>query len=279
MLNMSAFTLSFTVALLYCLIVRGLQPILQTRTNLIFANQFICTEKRRNFRRFAAAPGSIEGDFYDDGILAAASKKLDWEESLEKSEKPILNLSARDASPEEMDTNTEYAANMDEWGRGQRWAITVEHLTKLGAFTDAEGSSMFPTSDNISILLKNCPQLLRLDPTEILETANWIVDEFGLPYLKDAIIRDNNSVLLSFRKEDAVYGLEFMSTMMMTDAKPACAASSAFLLEAIRGGIQERSISAMLGAASTATSKASQSIASDAMQSFRQLRDTNRKKK
>lgn len=213
---------------------------------------------------------------YDDDLIANASKKLDWEKSEAKSQQPILNLSLRDASPEESMTNTDDDEDNDvlEWNCGQRWAITVEKLSEIGVFA----SDKDPLESRRT-LLKNCPQLFRLDPSEIQETAKWVIDEFGLAYLRIAVLRDGNSILLSFKKEDAAYGLEFMSMMMMTDAKMACAASSAFFLEAIRGGIQERTVSAALGAASSATSQASKSIASDTMESFRQLRDANRHKK
>lgn len=211
---------------------------------------------------------------YDDPLIAEASKKLDWEKSEAKSQKPILNLSLRDVSPEESTADMEDDEDIEEWNSGQRWEITVKHLSELGVFAN-DGE----TSTCSQALLKNCPQLFRLDPTAIQETAQWAIGEFGLAYLQNAVLRDGNSILLSFRKDDAVYGLQFMSLMMMTDAKMACAASSAFLLEAIRGGIQERTVSAALGAASNATSQAGKSIASETMESFRQLRDANRHKK
>jgi len=130
----------------------------------------------------------------------------------------------------------------------------------------------------LAVLLKHCPQLFRLEPTAIRETARYIVSEFGADYLRNAVLRDD-AVLLSFRKDQVAYGLEFMSTMMMTDARPVCGASSAFFLQAIEGGIQERTVGAALGAASAATSKASRSIASDTMESVRKLRDVTRHKK
>jgi len=246
-------------------------------------------ESKRDLRRLSAA-ANIDGDFsYDDNLVTLASKKLEWEKLEDRSQKPLLNLSLREASPEETLINTD-GDDVLEWNRGQEWTVTVKYLTELGVFPQEELfpvstelsspslTSLSPTSSS-SILLRNCPQLFRLNPSVIEETARWIIDEFGLPYLKAAVMRDRNSILLSFRKEDAAYGLEFMSVMMMMDAKQACAASSAFLLEAIRGGIQERAVSTALGAAGSAASKASQSIASDTMESYRKLRDANRNKK
>jgi len=216
---------------------------------------------------------STDGDaVYDDTLITKASKKLDWEKSEAKSQKPILNLSLRDVSPEESTADAVDDEDIAGWNSGQRWEITMKNLSELGVFANDEETS-------IQALLKNCPQLFRLDPTAIQGTAQWVIDEFGLAYLQNAVLRDGNSILLSFRKDDAAYGLQFMSLMMMTDAKMACAASSAFLLEAIRGGIQERTVSAALGAASNATSQAGKSVASETMESFRKLRDANRHKK
>ena len=63
-----------------------------------------------------------------------------------------------------------------------------------------------------------------------------------------------------------------MSTMMMMDAKAACQAAPALLLSGIEGGIQEKAVEKALGAASAATSKASQSIAGDAMAAIQVLK-------
>lgn len=231
-------------------------------------------EHRRGLCHFSATTSSEDAIIYGDTFIAKAAEKLDWEKSELKSQKPILNLSLRDASPEETEIDTDDDDDVLEWNQGQRWAITVDHLSNLGLFSNDEGSI-----NSSQVLLENCPQLFRLDPSSIQETAEWIIKEFGLAYLQAAALRDGNSILLSFRKADASYGLEFMSVMMMMDAKMACGASSAFFLEAIRGGIQERAVSAALGAAGSATSQASRSIASDTMESFRQLRDANRHKK
>lgn len=237
-------------------------------------HRYRSSESRREVYHFAATT-STEGDvLYDDDLIAKAAEKLDWEKSEQKSQRPILNLSLRDASPEEATIDADEDDDSEDWNQGQRWAVTVDNLSNLGLFSNDEGSIK-----SSQVLLQNCPQLFRLDPSSIQETAQWIIDEFGLAYLQAATLRDGNSILLSFRKDDTAYGLEFMSVMMMMDAKMACAASSAFFLEAIRGGVQERAVSAALGAASSATSQAGKSIASETMESFRQLRDANRHKK
>ena len=258
--------------------VHGFQPICRTRTVASLTDHPDHTGKNgRDLACHFSATTSVGGDgVYDDSLIAAASKKLDWELSEEKSQKPILDLSLRDVSPEETTkADDDVVGDVLEWNQGQRWTVTVEYLSELGAFAASEGSSSSASEE----MLSACPQLFRLDSSAIQETARWIINEFGLAYLQAATLRDNNPKLLSFRKDDASYGLEFMSLMMMTDAKPACSLSSDFLLEAIKGGIQERAVSAALGAAGSAASQATQSIASDTMESFRKLRDANRNKK
>lgn len=278
----SLFTLVWFALLCHCqlflfLRVDGFQTI---RSTCMVRNVPRFTDHRQNTSKNGRTIGcfSAAGGIGDDNLVALASEKLDWEIAEETSRKPVLNLSIRDASPEETTTDESDDNDVCEWNRGQRWTVTLKHLTELGVTVNEASASSDDTSNTGSVFLENCPQLFRLDPSEVRETAQWIVDEFGLSYLKAAAIQNKNSVLLSFRKEDAAYGLEFMTTMMMMDAKPACAASSALLLQAIRGGIQERAVGAALRAAENATSQASKSIASDTMESLRQVRDATRNK-
>lgn len=126
-------------------------------------------------------------------------------------------------------------------------------------------------------ILQHCPQLLRLDPIMVTETAEWVINNFDVEYL------ESEWKLLSYPVDDAAYGLDFMATMMMMTGNPdavrtLCSQSTAMLLQGIEGGIQERAVQSALGAASEATSKASKSIASDTMESFRQLRSSRRNK-
>jgi hypothetical protein len=149
-----------------------------------------------------------------------------------------------------------------EWDQGQRWDITKQGL-----------SSQLSLDVNEDALLQECPQLLRLEPSMVLETAEWIVQEFGVSYLQLAPPR-----LLSFRSTDVAYGLEFMSTMMMANAKGACLAAPALLLSGIEGGIQEQAVKNALGAAGDATTKASQRIVGDSMATLQQLQQQKRRK-
>ncbi|VEU39410.1 unnamed protein product [Pseudo-nitzschia multistriata] len=225
--------------------------------------------------------GELEnvGEPLDPKLVAAASEKLAWELTEDRRQKPILNLSSRDASPEETQGKEDECENISEWDRGQRWKISLGYLSDLGVDVDATRAAHNGHEEILgAAMLENCPQLVRLKPEAIRDTAEWIATEFGLGYLKDSVL-PQHSVLLSFRSSDASYGLEFMGLMMMGDARPACSASPAFLVTAIEGGLQERTVGKALGAAGEATSKASRSIASDTMESFRQLRGATRHKK
>jgi hypothetical protein len=194
---------------------------------------------------------SNEANDYD---LDAAAEILVWERIQSSASRPVLDLSSKDASPEEADTNThgEDVKNRENWSKGQYWKQTSDGLQQLGITGE---------------FLPKCPQLLRLYPGMVLATAEWLRNEFGVEYLR------LEPRLLSYPLTDVKYGLEFMSTMMMTDAKPACRASPDLFRSAIEGGIQEQSVKAALGAAGDATSKATQTIAGDAMASLKNLKN------
>ena len=218
----------------------------------------------------------------DEEFIVAATQKLTWEINEKTNEKPLLDLSSRDTSLVDSRSSEELLTTEDtsDWDQGQRWKITLQKLSELIDTVDEDVITPPPPSSIIqeSKILEICPQLFRLEPIIIEETAQRIIDEFGIQYLQSSVLNDN-PIILSYKANDVVYGLQFMTTMMMTDAKPACAASSALLLLAINGGIQERAVSTALGAAADATSKANKSIASDTMQSLRQIRTANRNKK
>jgi hypothetical protein len=221
-----------------------------------------------------------DGNYNDEEFIIAATQKLTWEINEKTNQKPLLDLSLRDTSPEEYDSSDELLTTeaTSDWDQGQQWKITLNFLSELIDSVDENDITPPPSIIQESKILENCPQLFRLEPIIIEETAQCIIDEFGIQYLQSSVLNDN-PIILSYKADDVVYGLQFMTTMMMTDSKPACAASSSLLLLAINGGIQERAVSTALGAAADATSKANKSIASDTMQSLRQIRTTNRNKK
>jgi hypothetical protein len=208
-------------------------------------------QRQRQRQHRQRTPKLFAADKKNEYDIEAASVKLLWERMQESSSQPVLNLSSRNASTEE--SKTDMSDGRESWSQGQRWKRTREGLNLL----DIEVDYSF---------LQRCPQLLRLDPLMVLETAEWIVNEFGIDYLK------SEPRLLSFCVKYVEYGLEFMSIMMMTDAKPACRASTDFFLTAIEGGIHEQAVMVALGAAGDATSKASQTIAGDTMTSIQSLR-------
>jgi hypothetical protein len=191
--------------------------------------------------------------------VETALAKLSWETFEEANARPVLNLSSRNASLEENKPSV-HEEDTSGWDQGQLWEETQKRLQALG-FAD------------VSSLLPRCPQLLRLQPAMVLETAEWVIKEFGNKYL------ESEPRLLCYRPEHAQYGLEFMGIMMMTDdAKPACRASPALLMSGIEGGIQEQAIKSALGAAGSATSKASQTIAGDAMAAVQALQKHQKRK-
>jgi hypothetical protein len=195
--------------------------------------------------------GSQSGQSSDVYDIAAALVKLPWEVLEDLNRRPILNLSSRDQAS--ANDETEYDSTSC-WDQGQRWSETKRGLQERGISAD-------------DALLERFPQLLRLDPFMVLKTADWVIQEFGTGYL------ESEPRLLTFREEHAQYGLEFLSTMMMMNAKPICQRSSALMLSGIDGGIQERAVSSALGAAGAATSQASQAIAGDAMVALRSLQN------
>jgi hypothetical protein len=202
--------------------------------------------------------------FDDDDLLAAASQKLQWEIVQERQQQPVLNLSARDRSQEETNKPIEPDKEISSWQSGERWTTTKDYLQALGIDMSSEAD-----------ILLQCPQLLRLESSMVQDTASWIIEAFDVSFL------ESEWQLLSYPRDDVAYGLEFVGTMMMMtpdNTRRVCRQSSALLLQGIQGGIQERAVQEALGSASEATSKASQYIAADTMQSFRQLRANNQKK-
>lgn len=202
---------------------------------------------------------SVDDNEYN---VQAASAKLVWEKLEESSSRPILHLSSRDASPEDL-MDSEVSTLEEEWTSGQRWQETKRGLEQLGINMKDEG-----------VFLDQCPQLLRLDTEMILETAEWILQEFGTDYFAK---QPTAPKLLSYRLVDVQYGIEFMSTMMMNNARPFCMGSADFFQTAIDGGIQEQSVSNALGAAGAATYQANQKVAGDAMSTLKSLKDRKTK--
>lgn len=181
--------------------------------------------------------------------IEAALVPLTWERLEASASQPVLNLSGRDDSPEDVGQVQETS----DWDQGQYWEETQQGLKERGLANPGD-------------CLEKCPQLLRLPPAMVLESANLVLEQYGLAYL------ESEPKLLGYKPEQISYGLEFMSTMMMMDATAACKAAPALLLSGIEGGIQEQAVQSALGAAGAATSQANQRILGDAMAALQSLK-------
>jgi len=123
----------------------------------------------------------------------------------------------------------------------------------------------------------------------VLETAQYLVKEFGCVGGDAATVATGSMIeseprLLQYRARDVEYGSEFLATMMMmVDNRDAvrriCAESPQLLLAAVDGGIQERYVQQVLGAASGATAQANQRIVGNALSSLEILKNRNLKKR
>jgi hypothetical protein len=210
-----------------------------------YSDAFVLRVQPLNFQALRTAVHAANID------IEAASTKLLWEVLEERHAQPVLNLSQREVSPETDDAIVETS----DWDQGQRWSETTEGLQAL---------EISP-----HLLLDQCPQLYRLESSQVLETAAWLIQEgFGATY----VISEPR--VLSYKCCDAEYGLEFLQQMLMsTSFAPAFLAP--LLLSGIEGGLQERAIQEALGAAGDATYNANQRIAGDAaatLKAFKQKR-------
>lgn len=186
---------------------------------------------------------------YDTVDMEAVSAKLSWEVINERMSRPILDLSS---NREELLSNEFVPIDTSDWDQGHRWSETKEGLYALD----------LPSPDQ---LLIKCPQLYRLESTQILETARWIIKQegFGLSYLM------HEPRVLSYKCSDVHYGLEFLKQMTMSNS---LALLVPLLISGIEGGLQERAVQEALGAAAEATYHANQRIAGDAAATLKALK-------
>ena len=262
-------------------------PNLEQQQPQLEASNFIAESLRHKKRRrqnqqfhiMSAVGGEAAGDstsssslpLYDQSLIDLASIKLDWEIIKDKNERPTLNLSSRDQSPEDVqniENSSCVVLDSSDWDDGQQWKKTIKGLKELGIFDESDDDKTVET-------LTACPQLLRLDTEMILETAKWLLDN---GFKSEYILSEPR--LLSYPPKEVEYGIEFMSIMMMTPkelTKTTILASSQLFIAGIDGGIQEQSVKFALGKASDATRDANQRIAGDMMSSLNQLKNANRK--
>ncbi|KAI2495526.1 ALG6 [Fragilaria crotonensis] len=183
--------------------------------------------------------------------IQAASAKLQWEILEERMARPVVDLSK---NREEIIENEKSALQDDtsDWDQGQRWSETSTGLLALGLSSPDE-------------LLLTCPQLYRLETSQILETSKWLIQQegFGVTY----IVQEPR--VLSYKRTDVEYGLEFLKLMTMSTS---LALLVPLLLSGIEGGLQERAVNEALGAAAEATYNANQRIAGDAAATLKSLK-------
>lgn len=190
-------------------------------------------------------------------LIQAAKTKLLWETLQERQDRPVLDLSARDVSPEQEEQNE----SDDRWKDGHFWSETKRGLLEIVDQQHGE--------DAFSLMLESTPQLMRLEPSMVLETARVLQQTYGINVMDEPR-------LLTFKLCHVEYGIEFLSTMMALDldsTKRACSASPQLLLGGIEGGLQELAVKQALNAAADATSKANQKVAGDAMKSLKNLKE------
>lgn len=183
--------------------------------------------------------------------IEAASAKLEWEVLEERMTRPVLDLST---NQEELLENGRLTLQIDttDWDEGQRWSETRKGLLESGISSPDE-------------FLIECPQLYRLESSQVLETSKWLIERegFGVAYVVQV------PRVLSYKRADVEYGLEFLQLMTMSTS---LALLVPLLLSGIEGGIQERAVKEALGSAAEATCNANQRIAGDVVATLKSMK-------
>jgi hypothetical protein len=171
----------------------------------------------------------------------AASAKLTWEVLEERMARPVLDLSTNHEDLLE-NGKPSLAVETSEWDQGQMWSETRKGLLALGISSPDE-------------FLIKCPQLYRLESSQVLKTSKWLIEQegFGVAY----VLREPR--VLSYTLADVQYGLEFLQLVPL-------------LPSGIEGGLQERAVKEALGSAAEATSNANQRIAGDIVATTKALK-------
>mmetsp|Transcript_82188 Transcript_82188/g.160419 ORF Transcript_82188/g.160419 Transcript_82188/m.160419 type:complete len:252 (+) Transcript_82188:166-921(+) len=190
----------------------------------------------------------------DENLLASARQLLDWETMEAQAAAPVLTLSKETntltlAEGYEEQPVTQEActsANDEPWATGDNWAETLSGLKFLGVIDD-DGKELLATA----------PQLIRLNSSSVLDAACFTVDsDVGAA----SLIAE--PVLLTYTATHLRMGLKFLQTMMggisETAAMAACASTPKLFVAAVQGALQERAVVDALGAASSATARATE---------------------
>ena len=111
-------------------------------------------------------------------LADAAAQLLPWEQLASAQDKPILNLSGRDDSPEDVNNSQKKRVlDTSAWDTGERWQNTWSHLCEvlpLLLLTSSSVSQEEYSEDGASLFVTQCPQLLRFESDHIRETASFI---------------------------------------------------------------------------------------------------------
>eukprot|EP00550_Attheya_septentrionalis_P004267 CAMPEP_0198297850 /NCGR_PEP_ID=MMETSP1449-20131203/38570_1 /TAXON_ID=420275 /ORGANISM="Attheya septentrionalis, Strain CCMP2084" /LENGTH=317 /DNA_ID=CAMNT_0043998937 /DNA_START=109 /DNA_END=1059 /DNA_ORIENTATION=- len=200
--------------------------------------------------------------------VEAAKQKLPWEILQEKEQRPVLNLSARQVSPEQLSVEEEEEdstlLSSQGWEDGTVWCNTRKQLEEIvGVISSNDDDN---NDDSIIVeWLGVVPQLLRLDTTMVVETARVLLEELEIPC---ELLRQEAPQLLAVPPNHVRYGIEFLSIMMamphdLAQIKRTCAQHPILLQSGVEGGMQEKFVQRALGSAADATQSAQQRIAGD----------------
>ena len=204
-------------------------------------------------------------------LIEAAARPLLRETLERQAQKPVLDLSLRREAmdgDDDDDDDDDVKMNRDRsWETGHRWEETRGRLAREFPEIDGEAAKA---------LLSEVPQLLRLDPQQVLDAAAEAIAMVGSA---DAVLKEAPT-LLGVRAEDVREGEKHLATMM---AMPAALVRSAIQMEpkllaaSVEARLRERATVAALNAASSATSNALGRVVGDAAATARQRRELGKK--
>ena len=212
----------------------------------------------------------------DEVMIKTARSGLSWEIVEARERKPILDLSClRDdggglSLAEDYDTFKQKDEdlelgdgenNEEQWTDGSFWAETKAGLREIGVLPEKNDDGEASYEEAEKNILDAAPQLLRLEPSTVLKTAEAIL-EAGMD---TCVIREQPS-LLTFPPLYIPSGVEFLSTMMASlpsFAVSACKAQPLLFVIALEGWIQEQAVMKALGSAGDATERANKRVVSD----------------
>jgi hypothetical protein len=213
-------------------------------------------------RRLCGGGGGGGGGGRDDDlrpspdIVAAARSPLLYEKLRSQAAAPVLDLSLRRESMQDIGAvlfdDAADAAELDDalegWEDGRVWAETRAGLAQeLGIGEDDDALGRLPEA---------LPQLLRLEPSQVLAAARAALTIVGGA---DGILILNEPGLLGFRADDLTEGERHLATMMAMPpplVRGTIRMEPKLLTAAVEASLQERAVEAALDSASSATSNA-----------------------